>query len=149
MADIDLTQSEADALIAMEKHRVDDTFYNFPDLGGFVTIPLISPDKKENFILDISKGKIDLQKVKYQNRARHILILLRLDMGGKPHRNPDDKEISGPHIHIYKEGYGDKWAYPIPLDKFKNIKDVFKTLEDFMRYCNITLPPNIQKGIFT
>ncbi|KJU85379.1 prophage protein [Candidatus Magnetobacterium bavaricum] len=40
------------------------------------------------------------------------IILLRLCFGGHPHRNPDDTEISSPHLHRYREGYADKWAYP-------------------------------------
>lgn len=33
MADLDLTQAEADALINMEKHRADEQHYNFPLCG--------------------------------------------------------------------------------------------------------------------
>jgi hypothetical protein len=33
MAEIDLTQVEADALIAMEKHRVDEDTSDFPMAG--------------------------------------------------------------------------------------------------------------------
>ena len=44
MADIHLTQSEAEALIAMEKHRLDDERYSYPTSGSLV-VPLQSPDK--------------------------------------------------------------------------------------------------------
>ena len=53
MADIDLLQAEADALIAMEKHRVDDEEWSFPAPGERVAIPLTSSDKRENFMLDV------------------------------------------------------------------------------------------------
>ena len=43
VTDIGLTQADADALLAMEKHRVDDTAYDFPSLGGSLRIPLQSP----------------------------------------------------------------------------------------------------------
>ena len=79
MAEINLTQSEADALIAMEKIKLDDSRWDYPGLGGSLRIPLISKDKRENFMLDISRGKIDLPKGTYQNRARQIIILVRLD----------------------------------------------------------------------
>jgi hypothetical protein len=36
-----LTQEDADALLAMEKHKVDDTPYEYPSLGGGVRIPLL------------------------------------------------------------------------------------------------------------
>ena len=149
MAEISLTQVEADALIVMEKIRVNDDLWDYPGLGGSICIPLISKDKRENFILDISRGKIDLLRGRYQNRCRQIIVLVRLDFGGQPHRNPDGEEISSPHFHIYKEGYGDKWAVSLPIDKFPNINDLFQTLQDFMMYCNITEPPLIQKGLFS
>ena len=63
MADIHLTQSEAEALIAMEKHRLDDERYAYPTSGSLV-VPLQSPDKREQFLLDIRRGRIDLLKGK-------------------------------------------------------------------------------------
>ena len=148
MADITLTQAEADALIAIEKHRVNEESYDYPNLGGSICVPLISPDKRENFLLDVSRGRIDLKKGTYQTRARQIVVLVRLDFGGQPHRNPDDAEIPSPHLHVYREGYGDKWAMPLPTDSFPNIADLWRTLEDFMRFCNITEPPLIERGLF-
>jgi hypothetical protein len=40
MADIDLSQAEADALIAMDKQRVDDKQWLFPGPGSRLAIPL-------------------------------------------------------------------------------------------------------------
>jgi len=149
MAEIELTQSEADALVAMEKHCVETRLYDFPYAGEKLSIPLQSTDGREHFLLDISRGQIDLCKVKYQNRARQVVVLIRLDFGGGPHRNPDGKEIPCPHIHVYREGYGDKWAIPPPTDDFSSLDSLWQTLEDFMRYCNITQPPNINRGLFS
>lgn len=148
MVNIFLTQDEANALIRMEKHREKERKYNFPISGEKLIIPLISKDKRENFLLDIRRGEINLKKVSYQNRARKVVILVRLDISGSPHRNPDNQEIECPHIHIYRENYGDKWAYPISKDSFPNIGDIYKTLDDFMEYCNIAKTPTIDKGLF-
>ena len=148
MADLDITQSEADALIAMEKHRSSDERYEFPLGGRSVTIPLQSADKREQFLLDISRGSIDLGRGKYQNRARQVVVLIRLDFGGTRHRNPDGEEIASPHLHIYREGFGDKWAIPVPTDRFPRITDLPRTLDDFMQFCNITVPPNIERSLF-
>jgi len=148
MADLEITQSEAEALIAMEKHRASDDRYSFPLGGRSVSIPLQSVDKREQFLLDISRGLIDLGRGKYQNRARQVVVLVRLDFGGSPHRNPDGEEIGSPHLHIYREGFGDKWAIPLPADRFPRITNLRSTLDDFMQFCNITLPPNIESGLF-
>lgn len=148
MAEINLTQAEADALIALEKHRADNQLWQAPTIGGSICIPLVSADKKESFLLDLHKARIDLLRAKYQKRGRNVVVLVRLDLGGPPHRNPDDQEIASPHLHIYREGYGDKWAFPIPAEHFPNIADLGVTLDDFMQYCNITQPPHIEKGLF-
>jgi hypothetical protein len=149
MAEIILTQAEADTLIAMEKHRSNDERRNFPMDGQSLSVPLHSADRRENFWLDLSRGRIDLQKVKMQNRGRQVVVLVRLDLGGAPHRNPDDAEIPAPHLHLYREGFGDKWAVPLPADRFANPADTWATFEDFLRFCNVTQPPHIQRELFT
>lgn len=149
MADINLTQAEADALVAMEKHRSTEDQNLFPMGGQSLVLPLQSLDKREQFVLDLSRGRIDLRKVKMQNRGRQVVVLVRLDLGGAPHRNPDDVEVPAPHLHLYREGYGDKWAVPIPADRFRDLGDAWATFEDFLRFCNITQPPHIERGLFT
>lgn len=149
MAEINLTQAEADALIAMQKHRVDETPWDYPGLGGAVSIPLVSRNRREQFLLDLRRGRIDLSKGTYQNRGRQVVVLVRLDFGGAPHRNPDGEEIGSPHLHVYREGFGDKWAMPVPTENFRGLNDPWQMLEDFMRYCNIITPPNIRRGLFT
>ena len=148
MIEIGLTQSEADALIAMEKHRENDEEYEFPILGTMITIPVVSADKREHFLLDVRRGRIDIAKATYQNRARIVVVLVRLDLAGAPHRNPDDTELLCPHLHLYREDYGAKWAFPVP-PSFADLTDPWRTLEDFMRYCNITKPPLMRRGLFT
>ena len=77
MAKDDLIQAEADALIGLEKRRVDDTAWNYPGLGGGVSIPLVSVDGRERFVLDLRRGRIDLAKGSYQNRGRRVVPLVR------------------------------------------------------------------------
>jgi len=149
MPEINLPQAEADALIAMEKHRIDDQLWDYPEPGGSIHIPLISSNGRENFHLDMSRSNINLMKGTYQNRSRQIVVLVRLDFGGQPHRNPDGEEVSSPHIHIYREGYSDKWAFPISNADFTDLTDSWQMLKDFMRYCNITRPPKIHRGLFS
>src|SRR5580693_6557569 len=120
MAEINLTQEEANILIVMEKRRANHDRSDFPMRGQSLTLPRLSADKREEFLLDLSRARIDLQKVKMQNRGRQVVVLVRLDLGGAPHRNPDDEEILAPHMHLYREGFGDKWAIPLPAHRFRN-----------------------------
>ncbi|MDD5686247.1 MAG: hypothetical protein PHE88_00240 [Elusimicrobia bacterium] len=149
MPEINLPQTEANTLIAMEKVKVNDVSWEYPGYGGQIRVPITSVNKRENFMLDISRGRIDLLKGSYQNRAQQVVILVRLDFGGQPHRNPDGQEIASPHLHYYREGFGDKWAVPLPIDRFPNISDLWQTLSDFMILCNIIEPPNIERGLFS
>ncbi len=149
MTDVNITQHEADALLAMEKVPADNEKREFPMAGNKIEVPLISTDKREHFSLDLSRGTINLNKIKYQKRARQVIPLVRLDLGGPPHRNPDDKEVPSPHIHLYKEGFGDKWAFPVSSSVFSNLSDHWQVLIDFLRYCNISKLPNIDKELFT
>lgn len=149
MSTIALTQSEADTLLRIAKIKVDNQEWQYPGLAGNLAIPLVSHDRRENFLLDISRARIVLQRGKYQLRARNTIILARLDFGGPPHRNPgENRDIPCPHLHLYREGLGHKYAIPIPTDSFPNLSDLWQTLQDFMRFCNITEPPNIKRGLW-
>ncbi len=149
MPNANLTQAEADALMALEKARIDGTEWKYPDFGGRITVPLVSTDRGEQFLLDLRRARIDLLKGTYQTRGRQVAILARLDLGNAPHRNPDGQEIGSPHLHLYREGYGDKWAYPASSTDFPNLENPWLTLDDFMRFCNIVQPPIILRGLFT
>ena len=148
MPDVDLLQADANALLVMEKQRCDDTIWSYPNPGSRIAIPLASVDGRESFLLDVYRGRIALGKGTYQNRARQVVVLARLDFGGAPHRNPDGEEVGSPHLHIYREGFGDKWAYPLPSDRFPLQGGGSNLLDDFMQYCNITKRPQIQGSVF-
>ena len=149
MPDITLTQSEADALVAIEKVKVDNSVYIYPSSGDSLSIPLISSDGREQFFLDITRSRIKLSKCTYQNRVRSVIQLVRVDLDGPPHRNPDNEEVPCPHIHIYREGFADKWAYPLPVSRFPNSIDLWSTFQDFMSYCNVTQPPWVKRDLWT
>lgn len=147
MADDTLTQSDADALLRMEKVPVSTDAFQFPDLGGRIEVPLQSRDEREQFSLDINRKRIALT-TGYQTRARKVVVLARLDFAA-PHRNPDGTEIGVPHLHLYREGYGDKWAIEVPENLLSNPTDAWQVLHDFMRYCAVVESPNIVRGLFS
>ena len=151
-----LTQEEADALITMQKKRKTDERYDFPLGGESLTIPVVSTDEQEEFLIDISRGRIRLTKCTYQERYRATNILVRLDIDGPPHTNPavdsvplaflepySGHTIECPHLHLYVEGYMDKWAIPAPSDKFPDADNLNRTLNDFFDYCNVIERPHI------
>jgi hypothetical protein len=142
----DLPQHEADQLLAMAKRRTSDAPYRLPPQRGKLTIPLEDLSGREAFILDLARGGISLERRTYQTRARQTVILARIDFGA-PHRNPDGEEVGVPHLHVYREGYGDKWAYALPADRFPNPGDTWLVLLEFMRFCNIVEPPQIERDL--
>ena len=130
-----LSQAEADALFEMQKYQADSAEYRFPPIGGKCAVPLVSADRRERFVLDIRKKSMEIAKGTFQSRQQSV-ILARLDFGGRPHRNPDDEEIASPHLHLYREGFGDRWAFPLPA-AFSDASDDWGLFENFLLYCNI------------
>ena len=135
-----LTQIEADALISMRKRFIKPVTVTLPPSSD-QTHELIGDDGRECFLLDLWRGTIRLSKLKYQTRGRKVIVLVRLDINGSPHTNPDGTRLDGTHLHIYREGYEDRWAYPIDTNIFRNIYNIQQCFEDFCRYCNIETPP--------
>src|SRR5205085_5602469 len=105
-----------------------------------------STDGKEHFLLDFWRGTIRISKFKYQTRARQTTVLARLDIDGSPHTNPDGQVMAGSHLHLYREGFEDKWAFPVP-GGFTDPSDSQQTLLDFCGFCNIQAIPSTQAGL--
>lgn len=149
LSDMVLTQEEADNLLDMKKCRVDEAVIPFPLHGRQIVLHLQSLDRRENFLLDISRGRRKELRVKLQTRARTKVRLVRLDIGGRPHRNDDGTVVQPPHLHLYREGFHDRWATAPPANSFSDLGDLQVTLDDFMRFCSIVEPPDIriQKGL--
>lgn len=131
-----LTQQEAETLIETLKSIKDtNTTFAFPIPGDYKKLELSSMDGKYTFIVDVNrKGSINLsKKCTYQGRYQKDTILLRLDIGGPDHTNPDGETICGSHLHVYKEGFGDKVAIALPPE-ITGSDDLFQTLIDFLIY---------------
>lgn len=144
-----LSQSEADALMAIEKHAVLGVTYRFPAKGERLSIPLLAADEKESFHVDINRRSLALYKCTFNGRARGNLILARLDLNGSPHRNPDGVEINCPHLHLYREGFGDKWAFPLPDGVFSDLANLTTVCQDFLIYFKVVSPPQIISDLLT
>ena len=141
-----LTQTEANSLITMRKTFLHHTTISIPP-GTDQTHELIGDDKREQFFLDLWRATIRLSKLRYQTRGRQVIVLVRLDIDSSPHTNPDDTSIGRSHIHLYHEGYEDKWAFPLGPNDFRDSNDLWKLFEDFCVYCNIDLSISFQRTL--
>lgn len=148
MSEAGLTQSEADLLLAVEKTRVSEEIYPFPQAGKSLSLPVKSIDLREDFWFDLIRGSIRMTKCSYQNRARSVIVLARLDVDGPGHRNPDMTEVECPHIHLFREGFGDKWAFPAEEVLGPLTSDLFVAWLAFARFCNVVELPNLERGLF-
>ena len=141
-----LTQTEADTLIAMRKRFLNPHTISLPP-GVNETHELIGDEQREIFLLDLWRGIMRLSKYKMQTRGRITVVLVRLDINGAPHTNPDGQKIDGTHIHIYREGFDDKWAFPVNSAEFRNIDNAGNTFEDFCRFCHVEEIPPYQEVV--
>ncbi|HPS64473.1 MAG TPA: hypothetical protein PK447_02735 [Ignavibacteria bacterium] len=155
-----ISQTEADIFFSMEKFPEEDISYSFPHSGEKIIIPFLSEDKRESFLFDISRGKIELSKAVFQSRVRKIYVLRRIDLNGPMHRNPEvdkapleifepynGREIPTPHMHVYIEGFGERWAVPASIFIDMAGKENFDLLFDFFKYCNVKKFPNINNTL--
>ena len=133
-----ISQNEAEELIKLKKWLTDSQVVTLKP-GQNAAYDLDSSDPAEKFILDIWRGTISL-KARFQTRARKTVVLVRLDLNGAPHTNPDGEIIKCPHIHVFREGYDDKWAYPVDVKKFSDTSEYSIAFSDFCSYCNISTP---------
>lgn len=156
-----LTQAEADALFTLPKKPKSIGPYGFPFAGGKLLLEFVSLDEREIFLFNINRSSMEVAKCTYQKRARQVEILRRLDVGGSSHPNPEVEsvpldilapyngiEIPCPHVHIYVEGFADKWAIPAPMELINSDSDLHSLAEGFLRYCNVQEMPIIQRGLF-
>jgi len=109
---------------------------------------IISIESKDTFILDYYKGRIEIKKFTYNKRFKKVITLLRFDSFGR-HTNPDGKMFDGPHIHIYREEYGSKFAVPVKeIGIDENNFDKEKVLKKILKYCNVVDCPTIPLTLF-
>lgn len=107
---------------------------------------LIEPRGEERFLLDLGRGRRRVAKLKFQTRARKVYVLARLDIDGTPHTNPDGRRLGGTHLHLYREGFEARWAYPLDPGEFDTTSAPV-AFRDFCAYCHILQPPTLQESL--
>ncbi|MBP2665749.1 MAG: hypothetical protein H6Q76_729 [Firmicutes bacterium] len=147
-----ISQAEVERLLAVGKVLINPADAEMPNAGNRIALELTSVDGREEFLVDINRpGQIRLSRCAYQNRYRNDIILLRLDVNGRRHTNPDGEVIPCPHLHIYRDGARDYWAVPLDMSRFPRPDDLVGTMVDFLRFCNVTNLNEIrslQGGVF-
>src|SRR5947209_3811157 len=104
-----LTQAEADALLQMPKEFSETDPLDFPRTQALAYVRVLrSLDRREEFLFDFERGRRIRARLKYQTRARRVVILARLDLDGPAHRNPPNspylpgQRLLCPHFHQYR-----------------------------------------------
>ena len=154
-----LTQETADTLIKIEKVLLNPINVYIPqEPRQTEKYPLGYKGLNNTFNIndlnvEMFRGSRNPKKVSYKLLYKGIFNLIRLDMYGTRHMNPDGKifEPDTPHLHIYDEIYKDKWAYSVPPE-FSNTEDIVQTFKDFLSYSNVINVDEIkivhQGGVF-
>lgn len=151
-----ISQELIDYLIQSEK-AITEREIIFPGSNEVLNIPLtLIENPVYHLLLDIDrKGRINTIRCTFQTRYQETINLVRLDLNGRPHDNPSTtpnnplflpyigEHLPCPHLHLYQHGFGDRWAIPIPEDKFMNPTNLVQTFKDFCRYCTISEVPYI------
>ena len=106
-----------------------------------------STKTKEVFLFDFYRGSVELSKYTFNKRYRQTVILLRYDNGGR-HTNPDGVLFEGPHVHLYREGYNDKFAFQVSEVGINTSDSMEEVLKKIMQFCNIKRFPSIEISMF-
>lgn len=145
-----MEQDLIDELINCLKMIEDNvSIFNLPSKGFQDSIDLKS--HSHYFLVDINrKGRKKPQfTLQLRNKSYKDFPLLRLDIIGPPHPNPEGdfpyagESIPCPHIHIANEKYATKIAYPLNEEYAKmyltddQLSDLIETLKEFLKYCNV------------
>tara|TARA_R110002124_G_scaffold56746_2_gene159775 strand:- start:146 stop:583 length:438 start_codon:yes stop_codon:yes gene_type:complete len=104
-------------------------------------------NSKNIYLLDFYRGSFELTRYTYNKRYRQSLILLRYDSRGR-HTNPDGVTFDGPHVHIFREGFNDKFAYPISDLNIEDTNSIDEVLDKLLQFCNVIKRPVINIPMF-
>ena len=143
-----ITQVEYDFLMRQDK--------SFDDLISPIRLgpapvqwvkKISSITSKEIFLLDFYKGSFELSNYTINKRYKQTIIMMRYDNGGR-HTNPDGELFEGPHLHLYREGFNDKFAFPVSEVKVVDSDTVEQVFKKIMHFCNINQVPTIEVSMF-
>ncbi len=126
-----MTEYEANLLIKKLKNLVSACkTLMIPNMGDKKIEEIVSIADKDFFKIYIYRGSKENKKITFH--AIECLTgnaILRLDINATKHMNPDGREISENHLHIYKDGYEIKYAEEFNIED----DDLIKITLDFFK----------------
>lgn len=134
----ELTQAEFDHLMRLEKEFEDKTTIFLGPAPLQWSRKIKSITSNDTFSLDFYRGTFKIQKYTYNHRYKQTLVIFRFDSYGT-HTNPDGVQLTGFHVHIYKEGFGDKFAYPASEFGIEETDSMVTILHKVLLYCKVRL----------
>lgn len=139
-----LTDSEARFLLEIEK-IVTENSIDIPIDGDKCGLNLERHDNNDNvLIIHIVSSSKNKEKYTFNVVYNKCITILRIDIGGSlVHINPDGTEIPVPHMHIYRDGFDDTFAIPLP-DSFSDVDNIAKVLYDLFAYSNVINRDNVE-----
>lgn len=101
----------------------------------------------DKFLLDFYRGSFELAKYTANKRFRQTLIMFRYDNAGR-HTNPDGESFDGPHVHLYREGFNDKFAFPVSKIDIREDESMEDKFRKILHFCNIIECPGMLIPMF-
>lgn len=91
------------------------------------------------YLLTIKRGNIEKDRFSISIILDTYHTLVRIDINGGTHDNPDGTIAPKSHIHIYNDKYDkkDRFAYEINLKDFPDIYNLYNVYMSFLEYNNI------------
>jgi hypothetical protein len=143
-----ITQSDFDTLIKEEKvfsDLINPLILSPPPINW--TREIKATNSKNIYLLDFYRGSFELSRYTYNKRYRQSIILLRYDNGGR-HTNPDGVSFDGPHVHIFREGYNDKFAFPVSELNINETNSIDEVVTKLLLFCNVIKIPSVEIPMF-
>ena len=132
----DLSQDEANGLIQVQK-VFDNKLPIVMDRPYKEERRLYSlTNRSDVFYLNINETAIEFGKYSMNNRYFSIpLVRICIDKDSV-HENPDGKLITGSHMHVFRENYGDKFADDLNIYGITGTTPI-EILNEFLAFCHI------------
>ena len=134
-----MTRDRAQELIQIMKLIIEKGSYYLPALGSQNEIKLRSASPQNDIFTVYINRSSKVNPNKFTLLLRYPEEnLLRIDIAGPDHHNPDGEVIPCPHIHMRTKDTGrwDAYAYNLP-SVFGDGLDQIELLRSFLLYCHV------------